>query len=429
MRKLCTSVLILILCFSVVTLIGLVNAQPSWVMWSHTYGGTGEESMVANGVHLVRTSDGGFALAGGTYSFGAGGVDFWLVKTDANGNMEWNRTYGGADHDIPHSLIQTADGGFALAGETQLNLGLPDFWLVKTDAKGDMEWNQTYGGLDIDSANSLIQTSDGGYALVGGILSFGAGSYDAWLIKTDELGNMQWNQTYGGTHRDSVVSVVETSDGGFALAGNTDSFGAGTVNFWLVKTDDSGNMEWNRIYGESDRNFVFSMVKTSDGGFALAGDLHSHDAGVENFWLVKTDEDGNMEWNQIYGGADVDIAFSVVETSDGGYALAGETKPSPAGDFDFWFVKTDTLGNEEWNRTYGGAKEDFANSVVQTSDGGYAMAGNTLSFGAGDYDFWLIKTNEQGVPEFPSWIILPLLVVLTLVVTIARNKLLRREIE
>jgi hypothetical protein len=340
--------------------------------------------------------------------------------------MEWNKTYGGADHDIPHSLIQTADGGFALAGETRLNLGHPDFWLVKTDAKGDMEWNQTYGGISIDRANSLIQTSDGGYALAGETSSFGAGEWDSWLVKTDANGNMEWNQTYGGTHGDNAISVVETSDGGFALAGNTDSFGAGTVNFWLVKTDGLGNMEWNRTYGESDTNFVFSMIKTSDGGFALAGDLHSHDAGVENFWLVKTDGSGNMDWNQMYGGADVDIAFSLVETSDGGYVLAGETKASPAGDFDFWLVKTDTLGNEEWNRTYGGANDDFANSVVQTSDGGYAIAGDTLSFGVGDHDLWLIKTNEQGVPEFPSWIILPLFLIATMVVIIYRNRLRRK---
>jgi hypothetical protein len=181
-------ILLLILSCTIVTLIALVYAEPSWVMWSHTYGGTGEESMAANGVHLVRTSGGGFALVGGTYSLGAGGVDFWLVKTDANGDMEWNRTYGGADHDIPHSLIQTADGGFALCGEIRLNLGHPDFWFVKTDTLGNEEWNRTYGGANEDFASSLVQTSDGGYAIVGNTLSFGAGDYDFWLIKTNEQG-------------------------------------------------------------------------------------------------------------------------------------------------------------------------------------------------------------------------------------------------
>jgi hypothetical protein len=423
MKKITTTVaLLLIFCFVVVSLIVFFNAEhaePSWVMWSQTYGGTREEGMAGlHDVHLVRTSDGGFALAGGTFSFGAGGVDFWLVKTDANGNMEWNKTYGGADHDIPHSLIQTADEGFALAGETRLNLALPDFWLVKTDADGNMEWNKTYREVDIDSAKSVVQTSDGGYAIAGNTRSFGAR-----LVKTNAYGDMEWSKTYGGKLQDGFNSLVATSDGGYAIAGNTRSFGAGLINFWLVKTDNLGNMEWNQTYGISDRNFLSSLIEVSDGGFAMAGDIHSHDAGGENFWLVKTDEDGDMEWNMIYGGADVDTAFSLVETSDGGYALAGETKSSPAGDFDFWLVKTDVSGNMEWNRTYGGANYDFANSVVQTSDGGYAIAGNTLSFGAGDYDFWLIKTNEQGVPEFPSWIILPLLIMATLTIILIKKRM------
>jgi hypothetical protein len=400
MKKITTITLLLILCFAVVSLIVFFNAEPSWVMWSKTYGGAEEEGGSHN-VHLVETSDGGYAIAGNTQSFGAGGEDFWLVKTDANGNMKWNKTYGGADHDRANSLIQTSDEGYALAGDTIRLNAHPDFWLVKTDADGNMEWNKTYGGGDIDHANSVVQTSDGGYAVAGSTLSFGAGEWDSWLVKTDEYGDMEWNKTYGGTKSEGASSLVETSDGGFALAGSTTSFGVWLINFWLVKTDGAGNMEWNQTYGSSIRNFFSSLIEVSDGGFVMAGNIHSGDAGGENFWLVKTDAQGNIQWNQTYGGEDMDRPYSLVQTSDGGFALAGETKSFGAGKFDFWLVKTDGAGNMEWNQTYGGAEQDTANSLVQTSDGGYALAGKTYSFGAGNGDFWLVKTDEQGDPEFP----------------------------
>jgi len=427
MKKIIALALLLILCFAVVSLVVFFNAEhaePSWVMWSQTYGGADND--YANSV--VQTSDGGYAIAGGTESFGAGNTDFWLVKTDGAGKMKWNQTYGGADHDIAYSLIQTSDGGYAIAGEANSFIGeSADFWLVKTDERGNMEWNRTYGGIGNDRANSVVQTSDGGYALAGSTEAFGAGEWDSWLVKTDEYGDMEWNKTYGGTRSEGASSLIVTSDGGFALAGSTSSFGVGLINFWLVKTDGAGNMEWNQTYGSSIRNFFSSLIEVSDGGFAMAGDIHSGDAGGENFWLVKTDSLGNMEWNQTYIEADMDRPHSLVQTSDGGFALAGETKSFGAGNFDFWLVKTDGLGNKEWTRTYGGADIDSANSVVQTSDGGYAVAGNTLSFGAGSYDFWLVKTNEQGIPEFPSWTPLMIMLVAVMFVAVIYKRRLRPQ--
>jgi len=166
-------------------LVVLVNAEPSWVMWSKTFGGTDYDQAYS----LVKTSDGGYALAGNTYSFGAGDSDFWLIKTDGSGNVEWNRTYGGAGYDLASSLVQTSDGGYGLAGGTRsLGFGNSDVWLVKTDDSGNMEWNHTYGGERNNGANSLVETSDGGFALAGGTESFGAGSYDVWFIRTNEQG-------------------------------------------------------------------------------------------------------------------------------------------------------------------------------------------------------------------------------------------------
>jgi len=236
-----------------------------------------------------------------------------------------------------------------------------------------------------------------------------------------------WSQTYGGADQEVAHSLVETSDGGYALAGYTNSSGAGHDDFWLVKTDANGNMEWNQTY-DSWYDHANSMVETSDGGYAIAGSTGWYFSGIHDFWLVKTDANGKMEWNQTYGESEEEVAYSLVETSDGGYALAGVTDSFGAGNYDFWVIKTDINGNMEWNKTYGGAESDVAFSLIETSDGGFAIAGYTGSFGAGDYDFWLIKTDEHGIiPEFPSWTILPLLLATTLTVIIYRKKLYKTQ--
>ncbi len=388
----------------------LVISVEASSIWSQTYGGGGNDEAHS----LIMTSDGGYALAGKTLSFGAGGDDFWLVKTDALGNMEWNRTYGGTLGDEAYSLVATADGGYALAGICNFTSpfsGSYDFWLVKTDALGNMEWNQTYGGTGQDWAWSLVATSDGGYAIAGYTSSFGAGSRDFWLVKTDAFGNMEWNRTYGGGGTDYAYSLVAASDGGYALAGGS----------LLVKTDASGNMEWNQTYEGS----AYSLVATSDGGYAIAGWINSFGAGGDDFWLVKTDALGNMVWNQAYGGKASDEAYSLVATSDGGYILVGETDSFGAGGYDFWLVKTDASGNMVWNQTYGGTSAETAYSLVATADG-YAIAGKTWSLGAGGADFWLVKTNEIGVvPEFSPWVIPLLVLTAVLFILVSKKRLLR----
>jgi hypothetical protein len=364
-------------------LIGSVGA--SLELWSQTYGGVSSDAAEA----LVQTSDGGYALAGYTTSFGAGSYDFWLVKTDANGNMEWNQTYGGAGIEHACALVGTSDGGFALLGTASFGAGKRDFWLVKTDEFGNMKWNQTYGGADYDDPSSLVRTSDGGYAIAGWTTSFGAEGDDFWLVKIDAYGNVEWSQTYGRGRSDRARALVATSDGGYALAGETISNGYGDRphwDFWLVKTDANGDMEWNRTYGKGAGENANALVETSDGGYAIAGDtsiLNPEIGIVSDFWLVKTDKYGNMEWNKTYSGW---RAYALVETSDRKYALAGGSR----------LVKTDAYGVMEWNRTY----EGVAYALVETSDGGYAIAGY-VPIDAGTYDFWLAKTDERGfIPEF-----------------------------
>jgi hypothetical protein len=192
--------------------------------WSQTYGGSDDDYAYS----VLQTSDGGYALAGYTDSSGAGGFDFYLIKSNSAGSTNWTKTYGGAGDDLAYSLIQTSDGGYALAGYTSSSgAGYYDFYLVKTDLSGNLQWSKTYGGAGDDEAHSVIQTSDGGYALAGWTDSFGGSGYDFYLVKTDPSGSMLWNRTYGVAGNNEAYSVIQTADGGYALAGYTDYFGAG----------------------------------------------------------------------------------------------------------------------------------------------------------------------------------------------------------
>lgn len=247
-------------------------------------------------------------------------------------------------------------------------------------------WSKTYGSSSYDEGHyGLVQTSDGGFAMAGETWSFGSGGADFYLVRTDAQGNMLWQKAYGGPADDKCYDMIQTSDGGFALAGYTMSYGAGGQDIWLVKTDANGNAEWNQTYGGKGDECALSIVQTSDGGYALAGYTTSYGAGNMDFWLVKTDSSGNAQWNMTYGGPNDDYARTVIQTSDGGYLIGGYTESFGAGGLDAWLVKTDANGVEQWNQTYGGSGDDQAMQVMPTADGGYVFCGRTTSFGAGGY--------------------------------------------
>ncbi|MFX0115849.1 MAG: hypothetical protein ACFFB3_14965 [Candidatus Hodarchaeota archaeon] len=397
---------------------GAKNTTTFDIEWERTFGGPEKEGASA----MLQTADGGYALAGGTESFGAGNGDFWLVKTDASGQLEWNQTFGGYWEEGASSVLQTADGGYILAGATvSYGAGATDFWLVKTDASGQLAWNQTFGGPEEERASSLLQTADGGYILAGA-----TGNYpdaDFWLVKTDASGKLAWNQTFGGPEQDGAMSVCQTADGGYVLAGGTDSFGAGNGDIWLVKTDASGQMVWNQTFGGAEQERVSAVRQTADGGYVLSGGTNSYGAGNSDFWLVKADASGQLAWNQTFGGAAWDNACSVRQTADGGYVLAGVTTSYGAGNGDFWLVKTDASGQVTWNQTFGGKELDSASAVLQTADGGYVLAGSTNSYGAGKQDMWLIKISEAETTEdSPSWTAAIVLISLTTLLIFRKRK-------
>jgi len=313
----------------------------------------------------------------------------------------WNKTFGGYSAERAFSAQQTSDGGYILAGDTRsYGAGDSDFWLVKTDSEVNKEWDRTFGGAGLEWARSVQQTSDGGYILAGYTKSYGAGESDFWLVKTDSEGNKEWDRTFGGTDLEEAYSVQQTSDGGYILAGNTGSYGAGGFDFWLVKTDSEGNKEWDKTFGGTDGDIAQSAQQTSDGGYILAGNTMSYGAGKFDFWLVKTDSEGNKEWDKTFGGTDTEWACSVQQTSDDGYILAGVAGSYGVG--DFWLVKTDSEGNKEWDKTFGGTSDDRACFAQQTSDGGYILAGDTRSYGAGFRNVWLIKVGGTDIAPLPA---------------------------
>jgi hypothetical protein len=383
----------LILALLSVSLVALFTQSAYAVTFAKTYGGAGNDRAYA----VQQTSDGGYIVAGSTYSFSVGDYDVFLMKTDAFGNIIWAKTFGGTNSDGATSVQQTSEGGYIVAGWTRsFGAGNDDIFLMKTDAFGNVIWAKTYGGTSIDGAFSVQQTSDGGYIVAGSTYSFSVGLTDIFLIKTDVGGNVIWAKTYGGTNYDNARSVQQTLDGGYILAGFTGSFGAGNFDIFLIKTDANGNIIWAKTYGGTSGDYASSVQQTSDGGYIVAGFTGSFGAGGLDIFLIKTDAFGNVIWSKTYGGTGYDEAYSVQQTSDGGYIVAGYTESFGAGGLDIFLIKTDANGNVQWAKTYGGTNYGDAPSVQQTFDGGYIVAGSTISFGAGSDDIFLVKTDANG---------------------------------
>ncbi|MCZ7391915.1 MAG: hypothetical protein ABOK23_00340 [Candidatus Methanoperedens sp.] len=369
---------------TLVLLAGSAGAVPV-VEWNKTFGG----KHMVEAYSVQQTQDGGYILAGDTDSYGAGGA--WLIKTDAKGNEQWNKTFGKAYLDDASSVNQTLDGGYILAGSTSSQgSGNRDAWLIKTDAQGNKQWDKTFGGLKNDNAYSGQQTPDGGYILAGETSLYGAGDSFAWLIKTDATGNEQWNRTFGGTWRDIAYSVQLTIDGGYILAGTTLSNISSDSTAWLLKTDAKGNEQWNkRFKGIGYR--ASSAQQTIDGGYILAGSAFNR---LSDALLIKTDANGNEQWNKTFGGVDDaalldDESMSVQQTTDAGFIMTGYTVDERQVRVDAWLIKTDANGNKRWNKTFG-KNYERAYSVQQTKDGGYILAGtNNLPHA------WLIKVSKE----------------------------------
>ena len=387
----------LILLLISLTYYSKTNAQDT--TWTKTFGGSSND----RGYSVQQTTDGGYVIGGYTSSYGNGSADVWLIKTDADGDTLWTQTYGGSSNDRGYSVQQTTDGGYIIAGYTEsFGNGDDDVWLIKTDSNGDSLWTKTFGGSDGDYGYSVQQTTDGGYIITCTEYSYGMDS-NIWLIKTDSLGQEEWNQIFYYVGNSEGRSVQQTTDGGYIIAGMYSYLAI------LIKTDSLGNEEWHTSYfpSGSSSSWGSCVQQTIDNGFIFTGYSFMYDVWTTDVLLIKTDSLGNEEWNQTFGGNEDDYGSSVQQTTDGGYIITGITTSFGNGGQDMWLIKTDADGDDEWNQTFGGSNNDEGHSVQETTDGRYVITGSTASFGYGGEDVWLIKTDSDAVVEIASTFNLP----------------------
>ncbi len=409
-------------------------AQPS-IVWQNTYGGSGDER-----VHdALQTADGGYLLVGHTTSSGGqvtgyqGNEDVWVVRTDANGTLLWQRTLGSGASERGLAVAQADDGGFLIAGTAEDNggdianiIGDGDIWLVKLNGNGTVLWENTYGGTGFDEPRAVVAVDDGfvvaGFTESDDVQVTGyQGSGDLWVFKVNGTGTLQWQRTIGGTNRDEAHGMRRTAENGVIIAGSTQSNnGDLTQNFggtdaWLVKLAGNGTIQWHQVYGHTGDERAMDVVQRADGGYAFAASTNSQGGQVSqnfgnyDFWLVRTNPKGVLEGQVSYGGSGDDMVHALQLTSDGGYVMAGYsvsdngTVTNPLGGFDFWAVRTDASGLLQWQRNLGGSDDDISHAVLQTSDGGYLLAGLTnsedqdVTNARGGEDFWAVKLQGGSV--------------------------------
>lgn len=352
--------------------------------------------------------------------------------------IEWQKSFGGSASETAKSIVQTPNGGYITAGFSKsadgnatMNHGDNDFWVVKMDASGTLQWQKSLGGSGDDQANSICTTSDGGYVIAGyttstdGDVTMNKGYADYWIVKLNALGNILWQKTYGGQFQDIATSVKQTTDGGYIVAGYSSSNngdvtgnnGAYTNDYWVVKLDSSGNLQWQKSIGGSSDERAFEIQQTSDGSYVIAGETNSSNSGdissialgLRDFWIVKIGSTGNIIWEKRFGGSVEDIAYSIAQTSDGGYIVSGSTNSTNgnitfnSGQGDCWILKLDASGNLQWQKTLGTTTYDQAYSVKQTPDGNYVAAGY-LSSNTGiaeseplaSTQYWVVKLDTLG---------------------------------
>ena len=394
MRKVLKLILILALFSFLISGCTKQSTTPSTqAVWQKTFGGSYNDEAYS----IQQTTDGGYIVAGYTYSFGAGGSDVYVIKLDENGNKVWEKTYGGSGDDYAFSIQQTTDGGYIVAGYTSsFGEGNYDFYIIKLDANGNKLWEKTFGGSYNDKAYSIQQTTDGGYIVAGSTISFGEGGSDVYVIKLDKNGDKVWEKTFGGIADDEAKSIQQTTDGGYIVAGYTFSFGEGGSDVYVIKLYENGNESWEKTFGGNGWDEASFIQQTNDEGYIVAGYTFSFGEGWDDVYVIKLDKNGNKVWDKTYGGGNGDRANSIQQTKDGGYIVAGMTSSLGAGNYDFYIIKLDANGNKLWEKTFGGSKYDPAWSIQQTNDGGYIVAGSTISFGAGGSDIYVIKLDENG---------------------------------
>lgn len=404
------------------------SSQIPTIEWQRCYGGVGSQQTY----NMQKTSDGGYIVCAGN-AVNPVPEDYLVIKIDALGNPQWQRTYGGGGYDHPQSIEQTNDGGYIVAGWTSSNNGditnnhgEYDCWIVRLNSSGDIIWQKTYGGSQYDGAWTIRKTADGGY-IVGcesessdGDITGAHGLTDFWIFKIDDLGNLLWQKTFGGSSQDVMHSLIPTSDGGYIFIGTTGS-NDGDVSVpgftqggtWIVKLDAAANIVWQKIYGVDVQGYGYSICQTNDGGYAFSGlDYYHGNHGWADMWIGRLDASGNMLWQNVFGGSDLDGPTNsgcIIQTSDGGFLVPGNAyshdgnvigNHGPVGTCDAWLVKVNPAGALEWQKPMGGDKDDVAIAITEIPDNHFTVACFTASDNTGD-----VGPNTGVLPYTDVWVV------------------------
>jgi len=356
-----------------------------------SYGGPGEE-----GCHDLITTENNCFLAGHTTSYGAGSYDFLLSKTDLEGNPIWSKIYGKQAEEIALAVSATNDGGLIMTGYSN-SFGSDNILVVKTDFQGDLEWSKTYSGIiSGDWGNDIKQTNDGGYIITGKLYTAIAdNALDMTLIKTDETGNIQWSKIYGDEHINFGKKVIQTTDGGYLVIGITHIQDGGPSDIYLVKTDINGMPEWSKTYGGEGWDFGNFAAEINDGYLVGGhGDLLAY--GMSDIILMFLDLDGTIIWSKVYGGTGSEWGEDMMINQDGTILITGMTNTTGNGQTDFILMNIDSDGNAIWNMVYGGNNFDHGICMAQSNNRIFC-SGYTESFGNGQNDMYLLKTDLQGI--------------------------------
>jgi hypothetical protein len=439
-----------------------VFAQAPNIQWAKCYGG----SFGDNATSILPTKDGGYIIAGGTFSndgdvIGHHGADstadVWIVKIDDTGAIKWQKSLGSIHMEGANSMAHTSDGGYIVAGYASSNGGIVsgnhgnvDYWVVKIDDTGAIQWQKSYGGTNYDVAFSIIQTKDSGYVVAGSSFSndgdvtghHGSNIYpDYWIVKLDDTGIIEWQKSLGGTNNDDATSILQTSDGGYIVAGYSSSNDGDVVghhvnsmtitnDYWVVKLDGEGVIQWQKSLGGKYEDEATIILPTKDGGYIVGGGAASNDGDVTGHhgstyifdcWVVKINDTGAIQWQKSFGGSNADEVESIKETNEGGYIVAGYSRSNDGdatinhgnnGSEDFWVVKLDDTGSLQWQKSLGGSVSEIASSVLETADSGYIVAGGATSFFgdisghhgiSGNSDCWVVKLKfPTGIEELST---------------------------
>ncbi len=417
--------------FATLLSLSFATAQPT-IQWQKCLGGGADDKARS----IQQTNDGGFIVAGfsfsndGDVSGNHGDFDLWVVKLTSMGTIEWQKSLGGADAEGAFSIQLTIDGGYIVAGYSRSNdgdasgnHGSGDYWVVKLNSIGTIEWQKSLGGTGGDYAQFIQQTNDGGYIVTGysssndNDVSGNHGQFDCWIVKLTSIGTIEWQKSLGGTGGDYAEFIQQTNDGGYIVGGSSNSNDGdvsgnhGDNDYWVVKLTSIGSIEWQKSYGGTGNDAAGAIQQTSDGGYIVGGSSSSNDGDVSgnhgdnDCWVVKLTSIGSIEWQKSFGGSSSELIVSIIQTYDGGYIVGGFSSSNDGdvsvnnGDSDYWLFKLTSMGAIEWQKSLGGTGSDGASSLQQTIDGGYIVAGTSssndgdVSGNHGQEDFWVVKLS------------------------------------